>query len=179
MGSREHDLLAPGIPRPGGVWADIGSDAGYFTLALFKIVGPGAEIYSVDKSQHALEKQQRMLTKLAPAARIRYVRADLTQPMALPPLDGMVMVNVLHEIKLERQEEVLRHLRGFLKPDGGQLILVDREARTGSLRVPYPVNYESFEYLAGAAGFVDVRRIAVLPVGLLREMYSALAVRAG
>jgi SAM-dependent methyltransferase len=179
MGSSEHDLLAPGIPRPGGVWADIGSDAGYFTLALFKIVGPGAEIYSVDKSPHALEKQRRMLAKLAPTARIRYVQADLTQPMALPPLDGMVMVNVLHEIKLERQEGVLRHLREYLKPDGGRLILVDREVRTASLRVPYPVTYESFEYLAGAAGFADVRRIAVLPVGLFREMYSALGLRAG
>lgn len=175
----EHDLLAPGILRPGGIWAIIGSDVENFTLALSRIAGSDAEIYVVDKNQRMLEKQQRKLAKLAPTARIRYLRADYAQQMDLPPLDGMVVVNVLHEVKLERQEQVLRHLREFLKPEGGRFILVDREARTGSLRVPYPVNYESFEYLAGVAGFVDVRRIAVVPVGLTREMYSALGVRTG
>ncbi|MGH2515406.1 MAG: methyltransferase domain-containing protein [Ktedonobacterales bacterium] len=176
---REYDLLAPGIARRGGIWAVLGNDTGSFTLALCKLVGVEAELYVIDKKSRALEKQRRELAKGAPAARVHWVCADYAQAMDLPPLDGMVLVNALHDVKLERQEELLRHLRGYLKPDGGRLILVDREVRTASLRVKYPVNYESFEYLAGTAGFVDLRRLAVLPVGLVREMYSALGMRAG
>lgn len=176
---RERDLVAPGIERPGGIWADIGSGVGYFTLALCQIVGSTAEIYSVDKNARALEKQRRGLGKLVPDARIHYVLADFTQSLDLPQLDGMVMANALHDVKLERQEATLRHLYGYLKPAVGRLIFVEHEARAGSPWVPYPVNYESFEYLAGQAGFVDVRRIAVLPAGMLREMYSALAMRGG
>ena len=177
--SGEHDLLAPGIPRPGGLWAIIGAEAGDFTLALLRLIGSTAELYVVDKSERALGKLRRDLEKRAPAAHLHYVRADFAQPMDLPPLDGMVMVNLLHEVKLERQEQALRHLRGFLKPEGGRLILIDFDIRAASFKVRYPINYESFEYLAGVAGFADVRRIAVLPVGLTREMYSALGVRAG
>lgn len=176
---RERDLLTSGIPRSGGIWADVGSGVGYFTLALWRIIGsgPDAEIYSVDRSARALERQRRGLGRLAPEARVRYVRGDFTQPLELPPLDGMVMANALHEVKLGRQEAVLRHLRGYLKPETGRFILVEYEVRMGSPWVPYPVNYESFEYLAGMAGFVDVRRIAMLPAGFLREMYAALAMR--
>ncbi|HLZ20600.1 MAG TPA: class I SAM-dependent methyltransferase [Ktedonobacterales bacterium] len=175
--SGEHDLLAPGILRPGGIWTIIGSDTGEFAVALSKLVGPDAEIYVVEKSERALEKVRRDLARRAPAIHIHCVRADYMQPVDLPPLDGMVVVNVLHQVKLERQQGVLRHLREFLKPHGGRLILVDHEVRKGSLRVRYPVNYESFEYLAGVAGFVEMRRIAALPVGLSREIYAALAVR--
>lgn len=178
---REHDLLMPGIPRPGGIWADIGSGVGYFTLALWQIIGsgPDAEIYSVEKRARALKQQQRGLGRLAPEARVHYVRADFTQPLNLPPLDGMVMASALHEVKLEHQAAVLRHLRGYLKPETGRFILVEYEVRMGSPWVPYPVNYESFEYLAGMAGFVDVRRIAMLPAAFLREMYAAFAMRGG
>lgn len=175
--SSEHDLLAPGIPRPGGSWAVIGSDTESYTLALSGIVGPDAELYIVDKSRRALEKQQRDVAKRSPTARIHCVQADYMQSMDLPPLDGLILVNVLHEVKLERQEAVVRHLRGFLKPDGGRFILVEHEVRKGSFRVRYPVNYESFEYLAGVAGLVDLRRTALVPVGLDREIYSALGVR--
>lgn len=176
---KEHDLLAPGIERRGGVWAICGADVEPFALALFKLLGPEAEFYVLDKKKGALEKLRRALTKGAPAARITWMCVDYTQAMELPPLDGLVLVNGLHSVRLERQEEVLHHLRGYLKPDGGRLILVDREERSASLRVRYPVNYESFEYLASAAGFVDVRRLAMQPVGLVREMYSGLGVRAG
>lgn len=176
--SGEYDLLAPGISRPGGTWAIIGSEARDFTLALLSIIGVSAELYVVDKSERALEKLRRELETRLPAARIHYVRAEFTQQLDLPPLDGMVVAHVLHEVKLERQEQVLRHLRDFIKPDGGRLILVDYDVRGASLKVRYPIDYDSFEYLAGVAGFVDVRRIAAVPVGLTREMYSGLGVRA-
>lgn len=174
--SRERELLAPGITRPGGVWADIGSGIGYFTLALCQLLGPEAEIFSLDKNPRSLEKQKRGLGKLVPDARIHYIVADFMQRLELPPLDGVVMANALHYVRLEQQEQVLAGIASHLKPDG-VFILVEYEARFGNPWVPYPVNYSSFEYLASEAGLRDVRRIAALPSSFMREMYSALAIR--
>ena len=57
MNHRDHvNLLRRGVPEPGGVWADLGSGAGAFTLALAELVGPGAEIYAVDKDRGALRQ---------------------------------------------------------------------------------------------------------------------------
>ena len=174
--SRERELLAPGITRPGGIWADVGSGVGYFTLALCQLLGPGAEIYSIDKNARAIEKQKRGLGKLAPNAHIHYVVADFTQRLEVPPLDGIVMANALHYVRMERQAPVLAAIAAHLKPEG-VFIFVEYEARFGNPWVPYPVNYSSFEYLASEAGLHDVRRIAALPSSFMREMYSALAVR--
>jgi ubiquinone/menaquinone biosynthesis C-methylase UbiE len=41
MDRQEHiNLLRGGVPAPGGVWADFGSGAGAFTLALAELIGP-------------------------------------------------------------------------------------------------------------------------------------------
>ncbi len=174
--SRERELLAPGITRPGGVWADVGSGIGYFTLALCQLLGPSAEIFSLDKNSRALEKQKRGLGKLVPEAHVHYIATDFTQRLDLPPLDGIVMANALHYVRLEQQERVLAAIASHLKPEG-VFILVEYEVRFGNPWVPYPVNYSSFEYLASEAGLRDVRRIAAMPSSFMREMYSALGVR--
>lgn len=174
--SRERELLAPGITRPGGVWADVGSGIGYFTLALCQLLGPDADIYSIDKNARALERQKRGLGKLAHGAHVHYLVADFTERLDLPPLDGVVMANALHYVRLEWQERVLAGIASHLKP-GGVFIFVEYDVRFGNPWVPYPVNYSSFEYLASEAGLRDVRRIAAMPSSFMREMYSALGVR--
>ena len=175
--SKEHDLIAPGIARPGGVWADIGSGIGYFTLPLCQILGPAGEIFSIDKDGKSLARQQRGLAELCPDARIHYIQADFTGALDLPPLDGIVMANALHFVRMQDQSAVLTRLCSHLRPDGGRFIIVEYEARSGNPWVPYPVNYGSFQYLAGVAGLADVRRIAAIPSSFLREMYSAIGVR--
>ena len=42
------DLLRPGVPRPSGTWADLGSGSGAFTLALAGLLGTQGMISSVD-----------------------------------------------------------------------------------------------------------------------------------
>ena len=42
-------LLRGGVPGVGGVWADLGSGRGAFTLALADLIGRTGHIYSVDK----------------------------------------------------------------------------------------------------------------------------------
>ena len=58
-------LLRKGIAGPGGVWADLGSGSGAFTLALADLIGPTGHIYSVDKDRSALREQERAMRSRA------------------------------------------------------------------------------------------------------------------
>ena len=51
------DLLRGGVPTVGGLWADLGSGGGAFTLALAELIGPEGAILSVDKDRRALAEQ--------------------------------------------------------------------------------------------------------------------------
>lgn len=152
-----------------GTWADLGAGAGAFTLALRELVGPAATIYAVDKDRGALrrlESAQRGAGPLLP------LNEDFTRPLALPPLDGIVMANSLHYYK--DKEKVLRHVREFLKPNG-LLLLVEYNVDSGNIWVPHPLSFETFRSLAPRAGFSEPRLLATVPSSFLREFYSALA----
>src|SRR5579859_5888163 len=80
--SKERDLILPGIPHPGGVWADIGSGSGIFTLVLRDLLGPDVQLYSVDRDAKALDKQRRAFAERYPDTTITYLHADFTRPLA-------------------------------------------------------------------------------------------------
>ncbi|HEX5506195.1 MAG TPA: class I SAM-dependent methyltransferase [Thermomicrobiales bacterium] len=166
-------LLRDGVPGPGGAWADLGSGAGAFTLALADLVGPDAEISSVDTDRRALARQAEAMRAAFPATRVRYLVADFTGPLALPPLDGIVMANALH---FQRdQAAVVRALRERLRP-GGRLLLVEYNTDRGNRWVPYPLAYPTWAALAGACGFAATRLLHTRPSRFLGEIYSAVSV---
>jgi SAM-dependent methyltransferase len=167
-------LLRGGIPEPGGVWADLGSGAGAFTLALADLIGPTGEIYSVDKDRGALKEQERAMRARFPAMNVHYLLADFARRLDLPPLDGVVMANSLHFQREKRP--VLQLVRGYLRP-GGRLILVEYNTDRGNWWVPYPLSYPTWEALARQDGFTDTRLLATVPSRYLGEMYSALSIR--
>jgi SAM-dependent methyltransferase len=168
------ELLRDGIPETGGVWADFGSGSGAFTLALADLLGPGAEIHSLDLDHRALERQRADLGRLFPETILHPIVADFTRSRELPSLDGMVMANSLH---FQRdKDEVLRLMRGYLRP-GGRLILVEYNTDRGNHWVPFPLSYRTFESLAARNGFSDVGLLARRPSRFLGEIYSALAFR--
>jgi ubiquinone/menaquinone biosynthesis C-methylase UbiE len=167
------NLLRGGIPASGGVWADLGSGWGAFTLALADLLGPTGEIYSVDKDHGALREQEREMRVRFPSTRVHYLQADFTRPLDLPPLDGVVMANSLH---YERHKEpVVELIRGYLKP-GGRLILIEYNADRGNPWVPFPISYPNWEKLAERCGFASTHLLATAPSRFLREIYSALSV---
>lgn len=170
-------LLRDGIAAPGGVWADLGSGSGAFTLALADLLGPSARIYSVDRDEQALLEQERAMRARFPdraLTSLTYRVADFTQPLDLPPLDGVVMANSLH---FQRDKDtVLQLVRGYLKPRG-RLLLVEYNADRGNPWVPYPLSYASWEALARANGLVETRLLATRPSRFLREIYSAVSLR--
>src|SRR5579885_3300561 len=117
MNHQDHvNLLRKGIDRPGGMWADLGSGGGAFTLALADLIGPEGMIYSVDKSAGALREQEREMRARFPETSVRYIVADFTRKMDLPPLDGVVMANSLHYVK--QKDAMLQLVRSYLSRTG-------------------------------------------------------------
>lgn len=164
-------LIRDGIQGP-GVWADLGSGWGAFTLALADLLGPGSHIYSVDKDRDALRDQERAMRSRFPQVDVRYLASDFTQPLDLPPLDGIVMANSLH---FQRDKDtVLRLVRGYLKP-GGRLVLVEYNTDHGNRWVPYPLSYTTWEALALRVGFTATRLLATHTGRWHDQMYSALS----
>ncbi len=170
-------LLQQGVPGSGGVWADLGSGSGAFTLALAELIGPAGEIYSIDKDARALKEQEHAMDRFFPPAKrpkMHYLVADFTRPVDLPPLDGIVMANSLHFQR--HKDQVLAWIRGCLKP-GGRLILVEYNADQGNPWVPYPLSFPRWKDTAAQAGFAGTRLLATQPSRFLREIYSALSFR--
>lgn len=163
-------LLRNGIPQQGGVWADFGSGSGAFTLALRDLVGADAELYSIDQDGRRLKEQARAFAQMFPRTNIHFIHANLSHALALPPLDGAIMANVLHFFR--NQKEILEHVRGFLKP-GGTLLVVEYNDDRGNQWVPHPMRFETFRSLAERAGFKDVRLLATYPSRFLHEIYAA------
>jgi ubiquinone/menaquinone biosynthesis C-methylase UbiE len=165
-------LLRGGIAGRGGVWADLGSGTGAFTLALADLIGPTGEIYSVDKDRGALKEQERAMRARFPAMTVHYLEADFSRKLDLPPLDGVVMANSLHYQR--DKDAVLQLVRGYLRP-GGRLLLVEYNADRGNPWVPYPLSYSTWEAVARRNGFAETRLLARIPSRFLNEMYSALS----
>ncbi|HEX6777107.1 MAG TPA: methyltransferase [Ktedonobacterales bacterium] len=165
-------LLRDGIVGPGGVWADLGSGTGAFTLALADLIGPTGEIYSVDKDRGSLKEQERAMRARFPAVTVHYLAADFSRSLELPPLDGVVMANSLHYQR--DKDAVLQMVRGYLHP-GGRLLLVEYNADRGNPWVPYPLSYSTWETVARRNGFAETKLLARVPSRFLNEMYSALS----
>jgi SAM-dependent methyltransferase len=165
-------LLRDGVADPGGVWADLGSGTGAFTLALAELIGPNGHIYSVDKDPGALREQRRAFRARFPKLTVHYLAADFTRPLALPPLDGVVMANALHF--QHEKDRVVQLIHSYLWP-GGRLILVEYNADHGNPWVPYPLSYGTWETLARRNGFANTRLLATRPSRFLGEIYSAIS----
>ena len=174
----QHDdhvaLLRPGVPGPGGIWADFGSGWGAFTLALAELLGPGAAIYSIDRDGGALRQQAQSMAARFPAVSLHPIKADFTRPLdpPLPLLDGLVMANALHFVPDAKKPDVVSRLKTYLKP-GGRFLLVEYNVDRGNPWVPHPLSYPTWETLARRCGFTQVRQLAVRPSSFLKEIYSA------
>jgi SAM-dependent methyltransferase len=174
MNHSDHvNLLREGVPERGGVWADLGAGAGAFTLALADLLDPGGIIYAVDLDRRALAQGERAVRSRFPQTTLHVLEADFTQPLDLPPLDGVVMANSLHFHRAK--EPILQRVRGLLK-SGGRLIVVEYNAERGNRWVPYPVSYPAWKALARRAGFKRTHLLGSYPSRFLREIYSALSV---
>ena len=173
MNHTDHvNLLRGGVSAPGGVWADLGSGTGAFTLALAELIGPTGQIYSVDKDRAALQQQERELRGRFPDVTVHYLAADFTRRLDLPSLDGIVMANALHFLR--DKDATVQAICRYLTP-GGRFILVEYNIENGSFAVPYPLPYSVWQALARRSGFADTQLLATRPSRFLREIYAAVS----
>ncbi len=177
MNHNDHvHLLRGGIQHPGGLWADFGSGTGAFTLALADLLGPTGRIHSVDKNRSALQRQKKVMASRFPATTVTYHNADYTEPLSLPPFDGLVLANTLHFHPAPRCTAVLRLMRGYLKP-GGRLILVEYGTDRGNQWVPYPLSFSTWQGVAEQAGFHPTTLLATQPSRFLDQIYAAMSLK--
>lgn len=159
--------------QPGSyAWADFGSGDGAFTLALRDLGGPEIEIFSVDTDRGRLSRQRTLFEQVYPDSRITFLKADFTEPLKLPPLDGILMANSLHYV--DKQPDFLQRIRAYLKP-AGKLLIIEYDTDTGNAYVPYPLSQKSLRLLAEHAGFTPPELLATTPSRYWGTMYAVLA----
>jgi len=163
-------LLRGGVAA--GVWADVGSGSGAFTLALADVLGAGSEIYSIDRDAGALREQARTMQAQFPTVTLHTHLADFTRPLNLPLLDGIVAANALHFVR--EKAPVIHLLKSYLKP-GGRLVVVEYNVDSGNVWVPHPFSFGAWEKLAQQAGLVRTQLLATQPSRFLKEIYSAVS----
>lgn len=164
-------LIENGVPK-GGIWADLGSGRGAFTLALAQCLGTESHIYSVDLDRRALDNQKTRMEVEFPQNEVSYKLGDFTRPLDLPPLDGILMANSLHFI--QDKAPFVKQLLGMLKP-GGRLVLVEYDTNEGNAYVPHPLSFAKWEALAKESGFAKTELLATRPSSFLGQFYSALS----
>lgn len=172
MNHQDHvKLIKDGIPK-GGVWADLGSGRGAFTLALADCLGTDSHIYSVDIDRRSLDKQKINMEHDFPKNEVTYLQADFTKKLDLPPLDGIIMANSLHFIR--DKQPVLASIRDMLKVDG-RLIMVEYDMSQGNSYVPYPFTFAMWVEMAKKGGFKQTELLATRPSSTWGQIFSALS----
>lgn len=174
MNHSDHvNLIAEGVPT-GGVWGDFGAGSGAFTLALRDVAGPEVEIFAVDRDRGSLRALRAAMERAFPGTRLHLLAADFGEPLALPPLDGIVAANAIHFVPREMQAALLRQWGSYLKP-GGRLLVVEYDTDHGNRWVPYPLSFAALAALAPAAGFTPPTLLGSRPSRFLGSIYSAVA----
>ncbi|HKW12357.1 MAG TPA: class I SAM-dependent methyltransferase, partial [Gemmatimonadaceae bacterium] len=151
MDSRDAaKLIAHGV-HSGERWADLGAGTGTFTIALARLTGSLGVIYAVDRDASAVRTLEALATHPEDgAAPIVVRRGDLTEPLDVPPLDGVLLANALHFVDARVQADVLRHIAVRLA-SAGRIVVVEYENRSPSRWVPFPISLSRLTDLAREA----------------------------
>jgi len=174
MKHQDHvNLIKKGIDT-GGIWADLGSGRGAFTLALADCLGIDSHIYSVDTDRRALKVQETRLGAEFPQNEVTFKQGDFTGKLDLPPLDGVIMANSLHFV--QDKLTVIKQVRAMLKADG-RLIMVEYDTAQGNYAVPYPITFSTWTRIADNAGFTKTELLATRPSRFLGQFFSAVSYR--
>lgn len=145
-------LIRGGVPSGGGAWADLGAGSGNFSFALRELLGSEATIWAVDRDARAVAAIRTRLAAQPTGATIIAVQAEVERLPALPPLDGIMMANLLHFVR--DQTGLLRRLAGLLKT-GGRVLVVEYEQALPIPWVPFPVSFARLQRLSREAGLAE------------------------
>ncbi|GAC1356734.1 MAG: hypothetical protein NVS4B8_19000 [Herpetosiphon sp.] len=148
-------LIRPAVSNITGNWADLGAGTGNFTAALAALLAPHAVIYAVDRDRRAVQQLAARFANLPPASPTIYtLQSDITALLQLPPLNGLLLANVLHFIA--DQSALLARLYDKLCP-GGNIVVVEYDLRLPRAYVPHPIAPDRCLELITAARFTEPR----------------------
>ncbi|HEY2374992.1 MAG TPA: class I SAM-dependent methyltransferase [Gemmatimonadaceae bacterium] len=163
MDSRDAgQLIAPAV-HVGERWADLGAGTGTFTRALARLVGAAGTVYAIERDRSAIVSLEALARdRESGKASVVAMRADFTQPLELPPLDGALFANALHFIDAYEQANVLRRIAERLENDGA-IVVVEYDNRPPSRWVPFPLSLTRLAELSriahlGAPELIGQRR---------------------
>jgi SAM-dependent methyltransferase len=170
--------MRPAIRPADSAWADIGAGDGLFTRALARLLGPAGVVYAVDRDPDAL----RSLTALAASiprdthAEVVPGYDDFNGLLLLPPVDGVLLANVLHFVPSDRQASRVEEVVAMLKR-GGRVVVIEYDRRAPSRWVPHPVSMKRLGELADEAGLADPVVTATQPSAYGGILYVAVLSR--
>ena len=155
-------LIEAGVPRRGETWADLGAGTGVFTRALADLLGADGVVHALDWDARVMRLESVGRTAQAP---VHAHRGDFARPLALAPVDGILMANALHFAA--DHERVLRNVLAALR-GGGTFLLVEYDLARGTPWIPHPIPRARLDRLAAAVGLESVD-----DVGRVRSRYGA------
>jgi ubiquinone/menaquinone biosynthesis C-methylase UbiE len=169
-------LIRIGVEGAGTRWLELGAGTGAFTLALVDLLGDDADVVAVDRDAAALRTLEAAIGRWYPAAAVRTVVADFTEPLPVQPasFEGLLMANSLHFVR--DKEPVLRALIEALRP-GGRFVVVEYDSDRGNPWVPWAIGYRSWIELAARVGLRDTRLSGQVPSRFLGSIYAAVSRR--
>lgn len=148
----DNSYLNKDINRP-EIWADLGCGNGLFTKALATLLADDSTIYAIDKAD-AFNTNNRPQNK----TNIIFHKQDIEkQELNLPPLDGILMANMLHYIK--DKEVFLEKLKRILKPAGAFLLVEYDTDIPVSHWVPFPVSFNAATQLFRQVGYKKIEKL--------------------
>jgi tRNA A58 N-methylase Trm61 len=117
-------LDAIGIVK-GSTVADVGAGAGYMTWRLAERVGPSGKVYANDVQQKMLDLLRKNMEQRK-LANVETVLGAFDDPkLPREAIDLVLLVDVYHEFS--EPQQMLRHIRESMKPDG-RLVLLEYRA---------------------------------------------------
>lgn len=145
---------------PGGIVADVGAGAGYFTFHLAERVGPTGKVYAEDILDEELAKIRAAAAKRH-FPQIETIRGTASDPrLPADMLDAILIVNAFHE--MENFNAMLQALNRSLKP-GGLLAIIEAEDKIGDSREAYQKRHRMPEEIvrqdAARNGFHFLRKL--------------------
>lgn len=151
-------------------WADLGCGSGLFTRALGSLLPAGSTVFGIDKANPFPGDTS------AKNIHYSFIQADfLTDTLALPPLDGILMANALHYVR--DKDTFLEKILAYCQPGAGFLIIEYDTDKAVRPWVPYPINFSLLSALFRTHGYTRISKLGEHP-SLYRSggMYSALLI---
>lgn len=144
----------------GGIVADFGSGAGYFTLPLAKAVASKGKVFAVDILPSALEVVDKK-AKMENLTNIELVQADLEKENSTKIMDSSVDFVVISNLlfQLENKANIFREAKRVLK-SGGKLIVIDWTSGKIVLGPPEDnrVTADQIQIAAVISGFKQIKQ---------------------